>query len=219
PHTSPLTLRDVLAMPGGPTLGGAWGTGHDVWLVARAFDPHGNAEAPSDGLVVHSADDGRTWSVTRRGRPSLDAIWGTGDVLVAVGATILRSTDLGATWQVIDRSTIAGGAEFFEGWRFFSAVSGRGNDVWAVACTYGGFMTPSVIVHSGDAGKTWALQHGPIAGCPGKAMWTPGPPDVFAIGDFVDENGTFPLIVASHDNGKTWRRTTLADGFGIRAIG
>lgn len=105
----------------------------------------------SGGVVLATADGGRTWSrlANPSGNPNLSAVWlGTGGrawaTSTAAGQAVLRTLDGGGAWTP------------------YAMVEGRGRALvmadqsrgWFVTSDEGGF--PGMVWETGDGGLTWA---------------------------------------------------------------
>jgi len=194
-------------------LDAVWGSGGDLYAVGQG------------GVIVHSADDGETWSVSLPGDskalfyPFFGTVWGSSAADVYVGGAdrgeqplVVHSADHGRTWQTLD-----------------AALPGVPIKIWGsgpqdvyVAVDPGG------VVHSTDGGRTWQTVYGgPSTG--GTSVWGSAGNDVYAVGltptsapapdggadaaaDASADDGGAPdgggaaigFFVHSTDGGRTW---------------
>jgi len=154
---TPVTSLDLLAV---------WGSGSELYAAGRG------------GVIVRSADDGDTWSVSRPGDaqalffPAFYAIWGSGPGDVYVGGAdreqrplVAHSADHGQSWQPLA-----------------AALPGIPQKIWGsgpqdvyVAVAPGG------VVHSSDGGRTWQTVYGD-GSTHGTGVWGSSAGDVYAVG-------------------------------------
>ena len=172
-------------------LYGVWGSGpDDVFAVGTG------------GLILHSANDGQTWTAQASGTSAyLIGVWGSGpDDVFAVGkfpgsdnGVILHSTNGGASWQAQTAGIVS-----------LLGVWGSGpDDVFAVGL--GG-----AILHSSDDGATWQARNWWTRGVGRRrgslddvfGVWGSGPDDVFAV--TTHSGGQGGLILHSTDDGVSW---------------
>ncbi|WP_434049031.1 MULTISPECIES: WD40/YVTN/BNR-like repeat-containing protein [Sorangium] len=95
------------------------------------------------GTIVRTVDDGDAWEAVASGSArDLEAIWGRGDELFAVGglglSDVLRSRDGGATWEVL--AEVSGGLR--------SIWGDEAGTLWACG-------REGVLLRSTDGGETW----------------------------------------------------------------
>jgi eukaryotic-like serine/threonine-protein kinase len=136
------------------------------------------------GVVLHSQDTGKTWSLLQSGVTSdLYGVWGSfvSDVY-AVGdeGTILHSVDRGQTWEPQVSGT---DQRLLEVWG-----SGRG-DVYVVG-------ENGLILHSQDSGKSWQRQQTNLK----KdlySLWGASAGELFVV-------GAYGTVLRSIDGGATW---------------
>ncbi len=121
--------------------------------------------------------------------------WAVGD-----GAWILRSEDLGRSWQTPAGELPGNYRDSFD----FHALAARGEHCWIAGAP------GSKVLHTPDGGKTWSVQATgqplPIRGlafCDDQHGW--------AVGDLG-------LILATRDGGQTWRRQR-AGGARVAVLG
>jgi photosystem II stability/assembly factor-like uncharacterized protein/tetratricopeptide (TPR) repeat protein len=165
-----------------------------TWLAGDLIDPDTGALAGRLSALA---------TVRRRGIELLPADYGlrglacmklvapAGGWLVGEGGLILKTQDLGKSWQTTEGEIPAAIRKGFD----FSALAVRGEHCW-VAGTPG-----SAVLHSGDAGRTWQVHptsqslpiHG-LAFIDDRAGW--------AVGDL----GT---ILKTADGGRSWRPARL----------
>ena len=159
-------------LPQGDWLSAASAVGSDVWAVGAR------------GAVLHSADDGASWSVMH---PTAGTLYDVQFVSPSLGWTVgidgvaMRTTDGGQAWtrQKICSSTLLG-------LQFLDENSG-----WAVGVA-------STIMHTTDGGLSWTgRQHAPYR--PLNAVCFSDPLHGWAVG-----NGA--LIMCTTDGGVSWSR-------------
>jgi photosystem II stability/assembly factor-like uncharacterized protein len=156
----------------------------------------GNAEilaATNSGLFV-STDDGGIWSFTGPARSPFTAAFVNGSTYLAGAdsAKIYRSTDKGATWNIVNVVATLGTVRQFQ----FSGnyiVASIGNDY--------GSVNDNALYRSSDNGVTWSLLDSKPTGR--ARIWglAAGPGYLLAAGDDGIERST--------DNGSTWGASTL----------
>jgi photosystem II stability/assembly factor-like uncharacterized protein len=150
-----------------------WGEGSVVVAVGARVVPY-----PQTAVILRSTDGGATW--TELNNPAfiptgsaLEAIWGSGSVMVTAGnwGTILRSTNRGASWEIVEGVENLGQVTAF-----------GGLDRTLVAVTFSGILV------STDLGLTWSPQ--PTA--PDQPLMAVSMPDertVVAVGHGVIARG------------------------------
>jgi photosystem II stability/assembly factor-like uncharacterized protein len=184
---------------GGRTWSALPATEHRAWLAGEFVDPNTGALAGRAGSLA---------VIRRRGVEPVAADYGLRALremklaapaagwLVGDGGLVLKSQDLGKSWQTADGEISAAVRNRLD----FSALAVRGQHCWAAG-------TPGTrILHSADAGKTWNMVD------TGQTL------PIQAL-SFVDEQagyavGDLGTILATRDGGKTWQRQS---GGGTRA--
>lgn len=170
-------------------LHGVWTAGgDDTWIVGEG------------GLMLHGAGNGKRLEkrsgVSSAGHEILVRGWASGpDDVYAVGylthapgekiartAEIVHSSDGGASWTIVYRSTRSQSLHGIWG-SAPTAVFAVGSD--------------GALLRSRDRGRTWEAQRTPRITANLNAVWGAGPDEVWAVGD----KGT---ILRTHDGGTTW---------------
>ncbi|MGH7294129.1 MAG: WD40/YVTN/BNR-like repeat-containing protein [Polyangiaceae bacterium] len=128
-------------------LNGVWGSSaDDVYVVGDG------------GVILHTTDRGKTWSLTSVASPSgarttFNGVWGSGPTDVyAVGTegTIVHSSDRGRTWQT-QRAESASAPSSPKSTVLKSVWGSGPQDVYAV----GSLDTQGVALRTKDGGRTW----------------------------------------------------------------
>lgn len=175
--------RSWRPIPGGKTPG---------WRAADFLDPLNGAIAGRAGAVAMvrrgAIQPTQTPGFALRGLARIELVPPVHGWLVGDGGLLMRTDDVGATWQ-----TPPGALPEAVGPQFdFTALAVRGPKVWAAG-------SPGTrVLHTADAGRTWTTfatgQQVPLYGlC------------------FVDDQhgwavGALGTILASDDGGRSWRR-------------
>lgn len=195
------------------------------WLAAVHRSGDNAVAAGSDGLLV-SEDGGRSWRARTDNTRSYGAIASQARDWVAVGRSILRSGDNGATWSEArgvpstsltavhadDGVFVAVGdneqiSRSDDGGKTWASVNGGGvrtlRSVWGEARTWLA-VGDNTLLASIDAGRTW-FNTGPAEGT---ATWKYQ--SVSGFGSTVVAANDAGGIAYSLDGGVTWRTKTLA---------
>jgi photosystem II stability/assembly factor-like uncharacterized protein len=181
---------------GNALLAGQAVTDDDVWFVGAL------------GAVLHTTDGGKTFTLVPSGtRADLTSVWvarqgGHDRVFVVGGDGAVRASMDGAHFKAV-RPAVDGSPEP-------QVIVGSGaGDVWV-----GG--ENGLILHSGDAGKTWAQSE--ATGDPWlHAAWA-------ADSSHVVFGGSGGTLVSTSDGGKTWTQACLdgktppCDGYDVETL-
>jgi photosystem II stability/assembly factor-like uncharacterized protein len=183
-----LPAPDQAVASTGPTSGPT----SAVWTTGDFVDPMSGALGGPRGALAtvrrrgtepsHSSDISlRAWHRLQLFGPA--RAWAVGD-----GAWVLRSEDLGKSWQTPAGEFPGNYRDSFD----FHALAARGERCWIAGAP------GSRVLHTPDGGKTWTIQATgqplPIRGlafCDDQHGW--------AVGDLG-------LILGTRDGGQTWRR-------------
>jgi photosystem II stability/assembly factor-like uncharacterized protein len=176
-------------------------SGTDVWLVGGVAD--------GESVLLHSADQGRTWQTRATGEGNdVRAVWALDAqrVVIATGrGMVLRSQDGGATWA---RAHEQPGVKLLALW-------GAGDEVFAAGGVEGtpagagdrcdGGETPDagagdergVLLRSVDGGKTWVVEISNPGGVLRSVWGTPDARTVLAAGAHAS-------IALTGNHGESW---------------
>jgi photosystem II stability/assembly factor-like uncharacterized protein len=167
--------------------------GRRLWAVGI----DGMTVAGSEGMILESADSGKSWVIRRSGsKPALSSICGTSDGkrLLAAGkkGAILESDDGGATWTGRATPTAADLNSIF--------AAGDGKHLWAAGgqgYDPTGETDTGAIVESDDGGASWTLRNSSAPGILYSIFGSSDGRRLWAVG----EVGT---MLESVDGGATW---------------
>jgi photosystem II stability/assembly factor-like uncharacterized protein/tetratricopeptide (TPR) repeat protein len=176
---------------GGQSWSAATGAASQAWLAGDFIDPDTGALAGRDGALA---------SVRRRGVEAQPSDFGLRALrrmklvgpadgwLVGDGGLVLKTSDLGKSWQTTDGPLPPGCAAGFD----YSALATAGQHAWVAG-------TPGTrVLHTPDGGRSW------------QAADTGQPLPIRAL-NFVDEQngwavGDLGTILATTDGGRTWKK-------------
>ncbi len=178
-----------------------------AWVAATAF------EGLSAGRVFHTTDGARSWTVRYAdstpgifldGIAFLDARTGVvfGDPLGGA-FLVVRTIDGGATWRPVSGIRADSGEAAFAA--SGTSISARGRDIWIG--TGGG--PRARVLHSRDAGESWAAIPTPASGGASKGIFGlafgEDGAGVAVGGDYQKRDASAENLLITGDGGRTWR--------------
>lgn len=168
------------------------GLGLQGWLAGDFTDGFTGAVAGRRGALAvvrrRGLEETRTPDLGLRGLRQLRLAGPTGGWLVGDGGLVLRTEDLGRTWQTPPGDVAAAVGNDFD----FKALDVRGQHCWIAGAP------GTRVLHSADSGRTW------------QAFATNYALPIHDL-EFIDDQrgwavGALGTILATHDGGRTWRR-------------
>jgi len=176
---------------GGQSWSAAPGAASQVWLAGDLIDPQTGALAGRDGALASLRRGGvesQPSDFGLRALRNMQLARPTGGWLVGDGGLVLKTSDLGKSWQTTEGALPPGCAAAFD----YSALSVVGTHCWVAG-------TPGTrVLHSADGGRSW------------QAADTGQPLPIRGL-EFVDEQngwavGDLGTILATSDGGRTWKK-------------
>ncbi len=168
-----------------------------AWLAGDFLDLNTGALAGSAGALAairRRGVEGVSVDFGLRALKRMQFVSPSAGWLVGDGGLVLKTQDLGKTWQTTDGDIAASIRNHFD----FSALAARGQYCWVAG-------TPGTrVLHSADAGRTWSV------GDTGQTL------PIHGLA-FVDEHmgyavGDLGTILATTDGGKTWQKQRAGGG-------
>jgi photosystem II stability/assembly factor-like uncharacterized protein len=165
---------------------------YDLLNIGFSADGHSGWIVGEDGLILHTADGGRSWAAQQSGVHSrlfaVAALSPETACIVGSDGVLLRTNDGGKSWVLQKSRNIV----------FFGVSFPDAHNGWAV----GEFQT---ILQTVDGGVTWQLRHGGVR--------SGAIPPYFAVA-FSDPrrgwiSGMAGAMLSTEDGGHNWHETKL----------